>query len=56
MIFFKACKDCKPPKRKAGCHADCSDYKRERAQHDAAREAERKAKEKENLLYSKFRF
>ena len=55
MIFFKACKDCKPPKRKPGCHGDCSDYKKERAEYDAFKKAERKFKEKENLMYIKHR-
>lgn len=56
MSFFKSCKECKPPKRKLGCHKYCSDYKRERAAYDAFKDAEREAKEKENISYSKHRW
>lgn len=55
MIFFKSCKDCKPPKRKSGCHVRCPEYRTERAKYDAFKKAEREAKEKEDLRYSKSR-
>ena len=28
MIYFKHCRDCKPPKRYPGCSGICEDYKK----------------------------
>lgn len=53
MIFFEACHVCKPPKRKPGCHSDCPEYAEARRKYDIRKAAERAAKEKENLTYTK---
>lgn len=31
---IKCCKDCVPPKRHPGCHSQCPDYLREKAEHE----------------------
>jgi len=33
-MTIKCCKNCKPPKRRIGCHANCPDYLGERKQRD----------------------
>lgn len=43
MAIIRCCKDCIPPKRHIGCHADCKEYIKEKAQLE-----EDKKKEKEN--------
>ena len=35
MIYFKHCRECKPPKRYPGCSGVCEDYKRDRERYDA---------------------
>ena len=45
MIYFKHCRDCKPPKRYPGCSGICEDYKkdRERYESDMAKNPDRTA-------------
>ena len=43
-IFIKCCKDCKPPRRKVGCHATCKDYIDEKAEIDNNKEELKKQK------------
>ena len=35
MIYFKHCRECKPPKRYPGCSGVCEDYKKDRERYDA---------------------
>lgn len=39
MTAIKCCKNCVPPRRKAGCHGTCPDYaeERQRQQEDKAK-------------------
>ena len=48
VLFPDVCKDCKPPKRSAYCHADCPDYTGAKDEHAIKVEKERKAKKAEN--------
>jgi hypothetical protein len=35
--YFDSCYHCTPPKRHPGCHANCPEYERDRANFDAMR-------------------
>lgn len=37
MSIIRCCRDCKPPKRSAECHATCPEYAAEKAAADAER-------------------
>ena len=39
---IRCCNGCVAPKRHVGCHGTCPDYIREKAEHDALMEIERK--------------
>ena len=39
---IRCCNGCVPPKRSSTCHGTCPDYIREKAEHDALMEIERK--------------
>lgn len=43
---IKCCKDCVAPKRHLGCHDTCKEYKKEKAEHEAAKQKEREEKER----------
>ena len=60
MYDFKCCHDCVPPKRHAGCHGHCEEYKMAKDAWEAkkAKHAEEKTKEslvRSVLISSKFR-
>ena len=48
MAVIHCCKDCIPPKRHIGCHADCKEYIKEKA--ELEREKEIKKKEERPIL------
>lgn len=37
MARFDCCKNCKPPKRSAGCHSTCKEYLADKAEYDDER-------------------
>ena len=41
---IKCCKDCVPPKRHPGCHSQCPDYLREKAEYEEWKKKERAAR------------
>ena len=43
-MAIKCCNGCAAPKRYPGCHSNCPEYLKERAEYDALMEAERKTK------------
>lgn len=43
---IKCCKDCVPPKRYPGCGANCEEYKKEKAEHEARKQKERAERRK----------
>lgn len=51
-MVIKCCKDCKPPKRYIGCHADCIDYIMEKAVYNAAREADNEKRRLNDAIVS----
>jgi hypothetical protein len=46
--MIRCCYGCIAPKRYPGCHAQCQEYIKEKAVHDAQHEEERKKKEIRN--------
>lgn len=53
---IKCCKDCVAPKRHLGCHDTCKEYKKEKAEHEAAKQKEREEKEKAGYPMGKHDF
>ena len=43
--MIKCCAGCVAPKRHPGCHSTCSEYIKEKAEHDAEREHIRREKD-----------
>lgn len=44
-MAIKCCHGCMAPKRHPGCHDHCPEYRKEKAEHDAMREADHKRRE-----------
>lgn len=52
---ISCCKGCVAPKRHPGCHGSCSDYIREKAEHDALMEEDYKRRHlNQNLADQKY--
>lgn len=52
MNQFKCCFYCVPPKRHPGCHAECAEYIKSRAEFDRMREIEKGERRKDDELRS----
>lgn len=55
-MSIKCCNGCVPPKRNPYCHATCEDYIREKAEHEAKMEEDRKIRTvRSGLIQEQFR-
>lgn len=52
MKQIKCCIKCVAPKRHPGCHGTCEEYLKEKELCDQDKHALRKAKDKEEIVYS----
>lgn len=50
--YFESCRNCKPPKRKPGCHGTCPEYREDREAWDRDKERIDAEKEKDSFLKS----
>ena len=53
---IKCCKDCVAPKRHAGCHDTCKDYKKEKMQNNAKKKKEMIERRKLGRPFGKHEF
>ena len=52
MDWFKCCEECRAPKRHAGCHENCPDYKKAKIKHELEKRWLKKKEKAEGVSYS----
>lgn len=52
MMVIDCCKGCVPPKRHTGCHSDCPEYLKQKAEYDRLKEEDKKRRGVISAIYS----